>query len=81
MKRSTSYAVVFLISHRILEQGTKSSHYVALLRPALFQTAIEAGLACETSKLCHVFYLNNQFACTACDGWTTKYVSKTIGLH
>lgn len=50
MKRSTSYAPVFLISHRILEQGIKSSHYVALLHPALFQTAIEAGFARQTAN-------------------------------
>ena len=35
----------------------------------------------RNNKLCHVFYSNNQFACTACDAWTTKYVSKAIGLR
>lgn len=35
----------------------------------------------RNNKLCRVFYSNNQFACTACDAWTTKYVSKAIGLR
>ena len=35
----------------------------------------------RNNKLCHVFYSNNQFACTACYAWTTKYVSKAIGLR
>lgn len=78
-KSATSYAQHF--RRRVLEQEIKSPHYVGFLHSELFQTAIKASLARETTNSAVFFYSNNQFACTACDAWTTKYVSKAIGLR
>lgn len=47
-KSATSYAQHF--RRRVLEQEIKSPHYVGFLHSELFQTAIKASLARETTN-------------------------------